>query len=350
MADRDRLITKENLEQLVRSLLAESRVIAPVRSFDGLALEEINGSSIGKIELSGYRTVESFKSWLFKPVEIVSDYFGPEVGSKAPKLVFFGVRGCDAEAIETLDNVYLEGPTREAFYEQNRKQITIITADCTDCGKTCFCNMVGSKPYALKIFDLNLSPVKDGYAVEIGSDRGREIVERNSSLFAETTPEVEREKVVSRQRMVNRLAENNAAFKLKLDLTEILRRNLENKFWKVLTKDCVECSSCNFICPTCSCFVLLDSPAAEGGRRDKAWDACLKAGYTRVAGGANPRGKLFERLQNRYQCKFDYSHARQGRYTCVGCGRCIDGCAGNIDMRKILVELERQVPLTAKLK
>jgi ferredoxin len=68
-----------------------------------------------------------------------------------------------------------------------------------------------------------------------------------------------------------------------------------------------------------------------------------------VAGGSNPRGKLYQRLQNRYHCKMDYSYDRLGRYTCVGCGRCIDGCAGNIDMRKIFAELERQAPLTAKL-
>jgi ferredoxin len=68
-----------------------------------------------------------------------------------------------------------------------------------------------------------------------------------------------------------------------------------------------------------------------------------------VAGGANSRPKLYERLQNRYHCKFDYSFDRLGRYTCVGCGRCIDGCAGNIDMRRIFVELEQQAPLTAKL-
>ncbi|MFA4966928.1 MAG: 4Fe-4S dicluster domain-containing protein, partial [Candidatus Margulisiibacteriota bacterium] len=153
-----------------------------------------------------------------------------------------------------------------------------------------------------------------------------------------------------RTNMVDLLSKINSKFKLKLNICETHKLNLENKVWKALTKDCVECSACNFICPTCTCFLLLDQKAGEGGKRDKVWDACLKAGYTRVAGGSNPRGKLHQRLQNRYQCKHDYSYDRLGRYACVGCGRCIDACCGNIDMRKIFVELEKQAPLTAKLK
>ena len=113
----------------------------------------------------------------------------------------------------------------------------------------------------------------------------------------------------------------------------------------------MECSACNFICPTCTCFLLLDQEKDKDKKceRYKVWDACLKASYAKVAGGANPRGKLHERLQNRYHCKFDYSFDRLDRYTCVGCGRCIDGCAGNIDMRKIFMELEKQAPFTAIL-
>jgi len=168
-------------------------------------------------------------------------------------------------------------------------------------------------------------------------------------LFDEATAGKLEEKALNRQRVLDLLSQKNAKYKLKLGLSETHKRNLENKAWRTLTKDCVECSACNFTCPTCTCFLLLDQ--AGGGRfeKHKVWDACLKAGYARVAGGANPRGKLFERLQNRYHCKFDYSFDRLNRYTCVGCGRCIDGCAGSIDMRKIFVELERQVPLTAKL-
>ncbi len=350
MSNKEYYLSNANFSELVKKLLAEARVIAPVEFNGRNILEEIREDSISNINLSGYRTVESFKSYIFKLIEQVSSYFGTDISPKPPKYVFLGARGCDTSSIEVLDNVYLEGPLKDTFYEANRKNITIISADCADCGKTCFCTMVNGKPYAIKMFDLNFSPMPNGFLVEVGSDRGREIVDKNPGLFTDAEAGMGKEKVVNRQKVLDRLAEINAGFKLKLELCEIHKRNIENKYWKVLTKDCVECSACNFICPTCTCFVLLDHKTTEGGKRDKVWDACLKSGYAKVAGGANARGKLYERLQNRYQCKFDYSYDRQGRYTCVGCGRCIDGCAGNIDMRKIFVELERQVPLTAKLK
>ena len=350
MPNKEYFITNENLQKFAAQLLIGAKVIAPIKFGNNNIIDEITIETVKDINLNGFRTIEPLKSYLFKLIERVSTYFEGDVNPKPEKLVFFGARGCDIEAIEVLDYVYTQGEIKDSFYANNRAELTIIGADCTDCGRTCFCTMVNGKPYPIKMFDLNLTPVKDGYIVEIGTDKGRALIEANPELFEEAAKERANEKVKLRMNVADLLAKNNANYKVKLELKEIHQRNLENKAWKMLTKDCVECSACNFACPTCTCFLLLDQKAGEGGKRDKVWDACLKAGYTRVAGGSNPRGSLFQRLQNRYQCKFDYSHDRLGRYTCVGCGRCIDGCCGNIDMRKIFVELEKQVPLTAKLK
>ena len=265
-------------------------------------------------------------------------------------MVFLGMRGCDLEALDVLDSVNTDGQTKDPFYLNNRSDLLLIGADCTDCGKTCFCTSVNGKPYPTGRYDLNLTPVVGGFAVAVGSDKGKQLVHDNWGFFSDVTSPQQVERIKLRSAVTGKLIDLNRKFRLKLSHSDIHKINLENKAWKTLTKDCVECSSCNFICPTCTCFVLLDQKAGEGGTRDKVWDACLKSAYTKVAGGSNPRGKLYQRLQNRYQCKFDYSFDQLHRYTCVGCGRCIDGCAGNIDMRRIFVELEKQVPLTAKLK
>jgi len=346
---REHFLSKENFRDFIKELLNGGKVIAPVRFNDRNIIEEINESSIESINLTGFRAVEPFKSYIFKPIERVSSYFENDASPRPGKFVFLGARGCDLEALEVLDRVFLEGQFKDPFYAANRENIIIIGADCTDCGQTCFCTLVNGKPYPLKMFDLNLSPIDDGYLVEVGSDKGQRMVEENIGLFFEPLKPHQNEKAKLRQNVISRLAEVNNKFKLKLTHAEVHKLNLENPVWKTLTKDCVECSACNFICPTCSCFLLIDQKRDAGGERDKIWDACLKTGYTKVAGGANPRGRLFQRLQNRYQCKFDYSFDRLDRYTCVGCGRCINACAGNIDMRKIFVELEKQVPLTAKL-
>ncbi len=351
-------ISTANFQELVKKLLNESPVIAPVKSFNNRNFEEINAKNLECIDISGFRTVEPFKSYLFKLIEKTSGYFGSDEPTHGKALTIIGARGCDLEALEVLDRVFGEGDFKDPFYISSREKVLVIGADCTDCGKTCFCTMVNGKPYPVKLFDLNLSSINDGYVAAVGSDKGGKLIEDNPLLFLPATSISLDEKGKNREKTIDLLEENNKNFKLKLDLSLTHKKNIENKIWKVLTKDCVECSACNFICPTCTCFLLLDqkNPRHSGRSKDEAeyerykvWDACLKAGYQKVAGGSNPRGRLSERLQNRYHCKFDYSFDRLNRYTCVGCGRCIDGCAGNIDMRKIFVELEKQAPLTAKL-
>jgi len=259
------------------------------------------------------------------------------------------MRGCDLEALEVEDRVFGEGEFKDPFYLERRENSLIIGADCTGCGSTCFCTLVGGESYPTKKFDLSLSPIDNGFVVEVGSEKGKKLVETNSKWFSIATDHLLSLKEKMRENTLKQLEEANRNFRYRIKFEESHQRNLENPVWKHLTKDCVECSSCNFVCPTCTCFLLVDQKAGEGGERHKLWDACLKNAYQKVAGGANPRGKLYQRLQNRYHCKMDYSYQRLNRYTCVGCGRCIDGCAGNIDMRKIFCELEKQVPLTAKL-
>ena len=343
-------ISTANFRKLVQKILKESTVVAPVRTGLNRCLEEIGPENIDVMDLFGIRTVESLKSYLFKLSEKVSKYFGNDGTFHGRPMTIIGVRGCDTEALEVLDKVFGEGDFIDHFYASNREKTMIVGADCTECGKTCFCTMVKGQPYPVKLFDLNLSIVRDGYVIEAGSKKGERIINDNPALFIDATSISIGEKEKNRKKVTEYLIENNnEKYKIKLDLSLTHKRNLENKIWRTLTKDCVECSACNFICPTCTCFMLLDQPSGKDNERHKVWDACLKAGYQKVAGGANPRGKLFERLQNRYHCKFDYSFDRLNRYTCVGCGRCIDGCAGNIDMRKIFAELEKQAPLTAKL-
>jgi sulfhydrogenase subunit beta (sulfur reductase) len=345
-----------NFADLVKKLLETSRVLAPVQQYERNYIQEVTVDNIQSINLFGYRTVEPFKSCFFAISEVVADYFKPGTEVTAEKITILGARGCDLEALEVEDRVFGEGDFHDPFYLKKRENSFIIGADCTDCGSTCFCSLVKGKPWPLQRYDLNLAPVEGGYLVEAGSAKGKAFIEDNHKLFSPASDTGLQTKAENREKVLKRLDQVNANYKFKLEIAESHRLNLENKVWQELTKDCVECSSCNLICPTCTCFLLADARGQVPGagdqgefERHKIWDACLKSGYQKVAGGANPRGKLYQRLQNRYHCKMDYSYERLKRYTCVGCGRCIDGCAGNIDMRKIFAELERQAPLTAKL-
>jgi ferredoxin len=60
-------------------------------------------------------------------------------------------------------------------------------------------------------------------------------------------------------------------------------------------------------------------------------DTCLLSGFSRMAGGANPRISQGERLHNWYLDKFAYIPQKTGLAGCVGCGRCSRVCLAEMD-------------------
>jgi formate hydrogenlyase subunit 6/NADH:ubiquinone oxidoreductase subunit I len=209
--------------------------------------------------------------------------------------------------------------------------------------------MVKGNPYPEKGFDLNLSEVTNGFVVEIGSLKGEKLVGENQLFFVDAAKYLE-EKSANRTAMGQKVDALNQGFAAKANLTELHRHTLENEnAWRKITHTCVDCQACNRVCPSCTCFLLIDQINKGTAKKIKVWDNCLHGAYTRVAGGANDRGRLFSRLQNRHHCKFDYMVERIGRYSCVGCGRCIDACCGKIDMRQTFKDLALAAVLSAKL-
>ncbi len=69
----------------------------------------------------------------------------------------------------------------------------------------------------------------------------------------------------------------------------------------------------------------------------------MRLAYAEVAGGANPRKVLGDRLKHRLMHKFSYFLDRYGLDMCVGCGRCVDAEAGGVDIREILKKLNEEL-------
>ena len=68
----------------------------------------------------------------------------------------------------------------------------------------------------------------------------------------------------------------------------------------------------------------------------------MRLAYAEVAGGANPRKVLGDRLMHRLMHKFSYFLDRYGIDMCVGCGRCVDAEAGGVDIRVVLKKLNEE--------
>ena len=75
------------------------------------------------------------------------------------------------------------------------------------------------------------------------------------------------------------------------------------------------------------------------GVRLRSWDTCMSSLFTLEASGHNPRMGKADRLRNRVGHKFSYyPELHGGRFSCVGCGRCIKSCPSMVDIRQIVLD------------
>lgn len=299
------------------------------------------------------RSAQSAKGLFLPPAESVGRY-GP-TGSregKAPpdsprKVILLGVRACDLRARDYLDAVLVRGAFKDPGYARRREALLLVSVDCTDCTETCFCTHVGGAPHAEAGFDANLSPVNGGYVVETGTDAGRAWLEDRLGTLEEAEPGQLAERARRRESMAERVREQNARLTTPVtaDSPPALPDDADEA-WQRFAADCVECGACTHVCPTCHCFYLYDQVnARDDFERVRTWDSCLFGTYHRMAGGPGtkitPRPRLSSRLANRVLHKFDYSLRQYEQLGCVGCGRCVEACLGEIDIRDVVEELAR---------
>lgn len=262
--------------------------------------------------LEGFRTVIPPKFFFYPPQETL-------VETKKEKLTIVGIKACDLRAIKFLRKVFKEGDFIDPFF---REDIFIISSDCTYVSENCFCGLLGDKPYSEDGFDLNLSEISDGFIVEIGTDRGGELVKTDSDLFADAKDEQLEERRQNREKTLEQI---------KGKMIETDKINL--KKIEADSEKCVSCSACTMTCPSCFCFILGEQ---KNFIKTRIWDSCQYPGYARVAGGLNPRKELKRRFLHRLKCKFFYSVERFNSRSCFGCGRCISACFGGINLKDAL--------------
>jgi sulfhydrogenase subunit beta (sulfur reductase) len=296
----------------------------------------------GEFTWPGVRAFQPLKPMFFSMREEVAEYPSEESSYEESKpFAIVGASACDVRAIEALDKVFLEGDFKDPFYQDRREKSFVVSTDCTEPLETCFCVLVGIKPFAEKGFDINLSKVTGGYVAEVGSEKGKQAVDANSGVFKPASGEQVAERERARQKVLDAVKKQASEFKPPKPWLECLAEAFDDAAWAKNVETCVECGACLFICPTCQCFLLYDEKTRDRYKRLKAWDACAYKRFAQVAGGANPRKHLVERFRHRYYHKLDYFPRNYGFEACTGCGRCIVACPGKIDMRKVLKEVCR---------
>ncbi len=326
----------------VARLAAEAAVFVPAVVKDAvhwhrLREEDLKAADSGPVwALDRIRAAEPVKSFFFSPRERVASFPEATEPAEPAKRVLFGAKSCDLLPLKVHEKMFLEGEYKDPFYEARLKNTVIIAADCPAPEDTCFCNLVGRKPYATEGADIVLSVVEGGYLLEALTETGEELIRLGGSAIQPANDAQASTRDEMRRAAEEKLSATNPK-PWKSDLPAAIAAKAEDAgFWGKHAADCVECFGCLMACPTCYCFLLYDQAKADGAERTKVWDACYIAAFARVGGGANPRGEFLTRFKNRFQCKFQHFKNAHGFYSCSGCGRCYRVCMGKIDIREVL--------------
>lgn len=322
-------ITKENLEVFIKGLKkACDEFIAPKKeNLDDIIFCDTKDVNSELLEYNG-NSVISPRAFLLPQteplMEIKNHSFSPIMDKR--KRIFYGIRPCDMDAIVLMRRFFMDEFV-DMPYKEKMDRSTFIVLACVDrCSSKSFCDEVGSGPVANEGFDLQLIPVKSGFLVDTGSEKGNELVKKNSRLFANITS-----------------FEAVGGFKKpakKINYKKLAKLMKEEKIpefvWDDIGLRCVVCSGCITLCPTCSCFSIVDRLNGGNGVRFRYCDGCPYAGFTRMAGGHTPFPQHKEHIRRFFEHKLNVDVERYGRPSCVGCGRCIETCPGNISIRKFI--------------
>jgi len=337
-------ISSQALQTLVARLLPIAQVIAPVRTSAGeVDYDEITDP--GQVCWDYSTTISSLKRYFFPQVEPLFQ-FSCQQGqfSLRPILdttprIFLGVRPCDVTAVSFLDGVF-QRDFEDPYYRARRENSLLVALACGQPAANCFCICAEAGPFLKEGYDLQLVRLDEDYLVEVGSEKGAALVRENADLFSSAS-----EKDIEQRERLAKQAENSFG-EPKSYFAAALRKISfgppNQALWEQMGEVCFGCGGCAFICPTCTCFTTFDRREGEGGVRERHWDSCCLACFSREASGHNPRREQHQRLKARFFHKLSHQFVlRNRRHACVGCGRCISVCPGENPMPEVTARLRR---------
>lgn len=327
---------KVNREEWYRLLLLQSvssyNIFAPVRKEGEIDYAIINKDEPEEIIYNEAKPATPLKMF-FLPVKINVT----KTSKTSKKTIIVGAPACDVEGLKLLDLIYLDEKYVDETYLSRRKNTLIISTDCYITREHCHCTTYGINPFAEKGCDISLSSDKDDHYLMSWSEKGE--------LFMKELASSGEIQGISNNEIEHITAKRDITIKALSDKNHMLpgtektgKRIAESRqeIWKKYSSKCVSCGACSAICPTCTCFLLIDRPGFE---KVKQQDTCQYPAFERVAGGEDPLKELSVRFKNRYMCKYIWKPERFDAIACTGCGRCIEACIAEISKNELIMEL-----------
>ncbi|HUX94745.1 MAG TPA: 4Fe-4S dicluster domain-containing protein [Bacteroidales bacterium] len=326
-----RISHEEWHRQLKGLSVSKFNIFAPVRKNGGIDYSLLYEESPDEIVYNEAKPFTPLKMF-FLPVKLNVTVFKITIG----KTIIIGAPACDIEGLKLLDLIYLDEKFCDETYQSRRENTILISSDCYVTQENCHCTTYGLNPYAENGCDISLSKDKEDIYLMTWSEKGEKLIEESILPGLRTEINNLPPSVV---KFRNKSTESLSVKNSKLPGTALSGKRIEssgNEVWKKHSSKCVSCGACSAICPTCSCFLLVDKP---GFQKVKQLDTCQYPAFERVAGGEDPLKELTVRFKNRYMCKYVWKPQRFDAIACTGCGRCIEACIAKISKNEVIMDI-----------
>ena len=322
-------ISLNRLNSILETLSTEYEVIAPIHLHDGT--RSLGQLEEGALAISGGQIGMRMNTVFFPQFDhmltISQNNFIHILEISAKPILLIGFSAEDLDCLEFTDKFYGEGFRDDLYW--NRRERSIIVAVSGKCGSDgAFMRIAGGK------CDLELIGDGDKFIVSAYTEKGR-------SIFNKITSD---EEVTSIDYLME---ESNAIPRDDKDVINIasdliINEKVPDTFWNEIAELCIECTSCNNVCPTCTCFEVYDRDYGSEIERNRLWDSCQLSGFMREASGHNPLGTQTHRTRRRIHHKLAADRIRWGHITCFSCGRCDEACPTGIGMLSVCKEIVKR--------
>jgi formate hydrogenlyase subunit 6/NADH:ubiquinone oxidoreductase subunit I len=331
----------DDISTLLAHLGKQRQLFAPRHSGGDLHWLPLDATNEPSLDDKPLLPLSSPKSFFFAERETLFKFDGRNFIETLPEIkpqALIGVRSCDLCAISYQDQFFAQDP-----YYKARRSATLLVG--LDCNKPCdggFCPTVNAGPFVSEgMADLILQRSDNDWLLIAATTKGKETT---TGLPLPPAPLNWQSQRTEREHSVS--ARFPHAMHIESGIQQINSGTVSAETWAAMGLQCLSCSGCTSLCPSCSCFATFEQPTEEtanGFQRERCWDSCLYEAFQREASGHNPSAQAGVRVERFWFHKFSDDYVETfGRYGCVGCGRCERICPGVIGVHSVMERISSE--------